>query len=273
MNAIDLIRAGELDAARKTLIGEVKASPADPRKRTLLFQVLSFLGKWDKARRHLDTIAVQDPKMEASVQIYRNLINAETEREKVTNLEQPPSFLPEPPAYFEEYYSGVKNLAEKNIEKAKQLFDQAEALRPTITGTLNDKAFEGLSDTDTFLSPFLEAIVHERYVWIPFDAIRELIIPSPKTLLDLLWTQASITTWEGLTMNCFLPVLYPGSSDHEDERIKLGRMTDWIPLGETFSKGVGQHLYHVGNDEMAILEIRNVQFKFDGPQDTGDTND
>ena len=125
-----------------------------------------------------------------------------------------------------------------------------------------NKSFEGFSDTDSFLTAFLEAFVHERYVWIPFEYIRELVIEPPKTLFDLIWISASITTWEGLSMNCFLPVLYPGSSSHDDERIKLGRMTDWESIGDPFCKGLGQHVYQVGEKEMAILEIQEAVFNF-----------
>ena len=65
-------------------------------------------------------------------------------------------------------------------------------------------------------------------------------------------------------MNCFLPVLYPDSSQHENERIKLGRMTDWIPLGGSFSKGIGQHVFEIGEEEIAILEIREALFDYKG---------
>jgi type VI secretion system protein ImpE len=61
-------------------------------------------------------------------------------------------------------------------------------------------------------------------------------------------------------MNCYLPVLYPNSFLHEDDRMKLGRMTDWISLGDRFTKGIGQHVFQVGEDDMGILEIREVLF-------------
>jgi type VI secretion system protein ImpE len=262
MNAIDLIREGRLLEARKLLVEEVKSSPSDAGRRTLLFQVLIFLGEWDKAGRHLETIAAQDPGRDVGVQIYKNLITAEEERIEVIRLKKLPSFLPETPSYFETYYAGLKKLVEKKQQEAKDHFDQTNAKRPILSGTVNGRSFTGFSDTDTFLSPFLEAIVHERYVWVPFESIRELAISPPKTLFDLIWAQARITTWEGLTMNCFLPVLYPDSSQHEDERIKLGRMTDWISLGGSFSKGVGQHVFQIGEEEMAILEIREALFDY-----------
>jgi hypothetical protein len=38
-------------------------------------------------------------------------------------------------------------------------------------------------------------------------------------------------------------------------------MTDWIPLTGPFFKGVGQHVFQIGEEEKAILEIREVLFK------------
>ena len=151
-------------------------------------------------------------------------------------------------------------MAEKKIEEAITLFNQIDNQQSEISGTLNGKDFTGFKDTDRYLAFSLEAIVHERYVWIPFDDIIELVISSPTTLFDLLWIKALVTTREGLTLNCYLPVLYPESFLHQDDRVKLGRMTDWIPLGGPFSKGMGQHVFEIGRDEMSILEIREARF-------------
>ncbi len=263
MNATDLIRAGRLTEARTLLIEHVKSSPGDTGNRTLLFQVLVFLGELDKAERHLEAIAAQDPGRDAGVRTYRDLISAEKERYEVIRLRKSPSFLPEPPEYFDAYYTGLQKLEEKDLQEAKAHFDLAEARRPAITGTVNGKRFSGFADLDTFLSPFLEIIVHERYVWVPFEFIRELVIPAPRTLFDLIWAQARITTWEGLTMNCFLPVLYPDSYQHADDRVKLGRMTDWVSLGGPFARGAGQHVFLAGDEDVAILEVREVLFDFD----------
>ena len=264
MNSKDLIAAGRLLEGRQQLIDEVKSSPGDLAKRTLLFQVLVFCGEWDKAERHLEAIAAQDSSRETAVQVYKNLIHAEKERMEVSKLKRRSSFLPETPPYLEMYYAAWEKVGEKKIEDAQKLFDQIDAQRPVISGTVNGKRFTGFKDTDTFLSLFLEAIVYERYVWVPFGSIRELSITPPQTLFDLLWITARITTWEGLTANCYLPVLYPDSFLHEDDRVKLGRMTDWTPLGGPFSKGMGQHVFQLGVEEMAILEIQNAIF--DAPE-------
>jgi type VI secretion system protein ImpE len=270
MNSKDLIRAGRLTEARKQLIEEVKSAPSDLSKRTLLFQVLSFCGEWDKAERQLDVIAAQDPKEETGVQVYRNLIHAEKERREVMNLNRRPSFITRTPPYLEMYFTAWQNLKDKKIDEATELYNKIGGQRPIISGTVNGKSFTGFKDTDAFLSFFLEAIVHERYIWISFESIRELSIAAPKTLFDLLWINTRIVTWEGLNIQCYLPVLYPDSSSHDDERIKLGRMTDWISLGGTYSKGMGQHVFQVGEEELAALEIHEVLFK---APDTGGKNE
>ncbi|MEW6381895.1 MAG: type VI secretion system accessory protein TagJ [bacterium] len=261
MDVKELIRLGRLSEARSQLIEKVKASPGDVSIRTLLFQVLALCGEWDKADRHLEAIAVQDSSVETGVQVYRNLVHAEKERIEVSKRSRLPSFLPKAPPYLELYFAAWDKLAAGNIEEARRLYEQLETISPLLSGTRDGRVFSGFRDMDTFLSLFLEVIVHEQYGWIPLESLRELSIAPPKTLFDLLWATARITTWEGLTLNCCLPVLYPGSFLHEDERVKLGRMTDWIPLGGPFYRGRGQHTFQVGEEDVAILEMREVIFE------------
>lgn len=258
MNAKDLIKAGQLSAARSELIEAVKSSPNDLNSRTLLFQVLAFSGEWQKARHHLEIIADQEASRGAGINTCLNLIEAETERLEVFSYKKQPSFLPAAPAYVELYESARQNLADRDLNEARSIMDQIKDQIPEISGTLNGKPFVGFSNTDTQLSFFLEAFVHEHYVWLPFEALRELSMPEPKTMLDLLWASARVTTRDGLTLNCYLPVLYPDSFRHEDDRLKMGRMTDWTDLGAGFNQGVGQHVLQVGDEDIGLLEIREA---------------
>ncbi|HPI91856.1 MAG TPA: type VI secretion system accessory protein TagJ [Deltaproteobacteria bacterium] len=266
MTAKDLMRAGRLSEARRLLIEEVKSAPTDAGKRTLLFQVLAWGGEWDKAERHLDLISTQDPGRTVGVHDYLDIVRAEKERLKVMALQQQPSFLPEPPAYFTLYMEYLASLQAGSHETAKELIGRIDGLRPQVSGTLNGKPFEGFSDSDARLVAFLEAFVHERYVWIPFESIRELVVYEPKTSFDLIWVTASVTTWAGLSMNCSLPVVYPGSFDHDDEQAKMGRITDWVALGGGFSRAVGQHVFQAGDEDISILDIREVTFRLEGGQ-------
>jgi type VI secretion system protein ImpE len=261
MDSKDLIKSGRLKAARTQLVEEVRSSPADLGSRTLLFQVLCFCGEWEKAERQLGAIAAQDVRRETGVQVYSNIVRAEKERDQVSKGLVRPSCLPHVPPYLEMHFAAWDKVREGKIEEAADYFSKIDEQRPVVSGTINGKSFQGFKDTDTFLTYFLEAIAHDRYVWIPLESVRELNIPTPSTMFDLLWTSARITSWEGLTMNCFLPVLYPESYSREDERIKLGRMTDWVPMGGPYARAVGQHVFEIGGDDVAILEIREALFK------------
>ncbi|NTV58743.1 MAG: hypothetical protein HGA74_15885 [Deltaproteobacteria bacterium] len=260
MNARDLIKAGRLHDARKQLTDEVKGSPGNLPSRVLLFQVLCFLGEWDRARRHLDVIVTQDSRSETGVQVYRNLIDAEEQRSKVMTFSLRPRCLPGSPPYLDAYLTACASLSERNLATAGELFAKLESERPILDGTADGRHFSGFRDTDAILSLFLEAIVIEGYVWIPVDTIRELSISPPKTLFDLLWIPTRIKTWQDIGISCFLPVLYPNSFSHEDDRVKLGRMTDWFPLGDSFLRGAGQHVFKMGDEERALLEMREVVF-------------
>jgi type VI secretion system protein ImpE len=260
MDTKELIRAGRIGDARRQLIEEVKTKPADTAKRVLLFQVLCLFGEWAKAERHLDLIMSQDRKSETGVQVYKNLLRAELMRSEVGKLGARPSFLPEAPPYTEMYFAALNHLKAGKFQEAADFFAAVDSHRPGISGTVNGKSFSGVNDTDAFLSCFLEAIVHDAYVWIPFESIRELVVSPPATLFDTIWVPARGTLWEGLSLNCYLPVLYPDSFLNDDDRIRLGRMTEWAHLGGPFHKGMGQHVFQFGEEDIAILEIRDAIF-------------
>jgi len=273
MEIKQLIQAGKLVEAREQLVAAVKVSPADMASRSLLFQVLCYNGEWEKADRHLQAIAAQDAKRGAGALGYRNIIQAEINRREVASDKHLASFISEPPDYFDLFVRMRKSLAAQNETETTNALKDLDSRRPQLSGTVNGDPFVGFCDTDTTLFPFLEVIAHERYLWVPFESIRELIVSAPESLLDLLWISASITTWEGLTMNCYLPVVYPNTFDHDDVRIKMGRMTDWQPLAGTYARGVGQHVFEVGGKDMAILELREVLFNFSGKEKNDDKND
>ena len=262
LSPVDLIKAGRLEDARRILTDEVKKKPADTASRTLLFQALALCGEYDKAFMHLDMISSLDTAKAVAVSAYKDIIRAQSEREKIYRLDKVPSFLTDAPLYFETYWDACIEILKGNLDGVSSLFGKAEEMRPGISGRVNGREFSGIWETDAILSFFIEAFVHDRYVWIPFESVRELVINEPKILPDTIWTPASITTWEGLTANCFLPVQYPASAESESEVIRLGRRTEWEDMGGGYAKGLGQHVYQLGEKDMGLLEIREIVFNF-----------
>lgn len=260
MDTKELIRAGKLQEARIRITEQVKASPSDTAKRTLLFQVLAFCGEWEKADRHLDILAEWNPQAETGVQVYRNLLAAEKKRSEVFQGNARPSFMTRMPDWYEKLFLAREKLAKGSAAEAKRLLRTVESQESRQSGKLDGVPFEGFRDTDDFLAHFLEVFIHDSYLWFPFGSLREIVISEPKSQLDLLWVPARIATREGLAVGCYLPVLYPDSCRSDDDRVRLGRMTDWRELEGGFFQGAGQHVFLVGKEEKALLEMREIRF-------------
>ena len=267
MDIKELIKNGQLGEARAALVNKVKNRPGDPASRTLLFQVLLFCGEWDKANRHLEILAELDSQLSLTVAQYQNLLTCERQREAVCTGRELPSYLPEPPAYFHPWSSACQALRQGDDDAAARLQEVAANL-PVVSGTINGEEFIGMRNADDTLAHALEIFAHDRYVWVPFEDIRELTVNAPQSLLDLMWIPASLTTWGGLSMNGFLPVLYPLSAQHSDDQVRLGRMTDWIALGAAGYRGVGQQLFLFGETDIPLLEIREMRGKAATPTPT-----
>ncbi len=261
MQAKEWIRQGKLQEARADIVKRIQSSPDDAAARTVYFQILAFLGEWDKAQTQLDILSTQDPQRHSGYKHYEDLVRSEKERERVLTGEAPPSYLPHRPSYADIHEEAMQALAEGAAERAGELLSQVQRLRPKLQGRCNGRDISGFRDTDSRLAPFLEAMVYGRYFWIPLESVRELTIPAPRTLLDTLWATANITTWEGLTLTCALPVLYPFSFRHENDLVKLGRRSEWKTLGEGLFEGIGQHVYETDTEEIALLEIRELSFE------------
>jgi len=260
MNSVDLIKAGRLGEARAQLVKEVRERPGDAGARTLLFQTLSCLGEWDKADGHLGAIAAQSAANDAASQVYRNIIKAEKERESVWTEGKRPAFFPEGPPYLEEYFDARARLAAGRREEALAILEGIAGVERARRGTINGTSFVGFQDADPLLFPFLEVFVHDRYVWIPFGAVETLTVPPPSGFLDLLWVPARIAARSGARIGGHLPVLYPSSYRHADDRVKMGRLTEWVAAEGGLERGAGQHVFLAGEKEMGLLEIREMVF-------------
>ena len=100
MNADDLFKAGRLQAAIDAQIADVKANPADHGKRLFLFELLSFAGEWDRAKRQIEAITCPDPDRITTVLKYKTLLLAEEHRTRVFRDGVMPEFLLPPPLWM-----------------------------------------------------------------------------------------------------------------------------------------------------------------------------
>jgi type VI secretion system protein ImpE len=158
------------------------------------------------------------------------------------------------------HLDAINRLRENQLAEAEALVKQSEDARPSPKGEIEGQPFTDFRDSDDLLGPFLEVIVHNNYIWFPFEQISRLTISPPKRLRDLLWIPGTLESHLGAVGDVFLPVLYVNSSAHSDDQVKLGRMTDWKAVREGLVLGVGQRMFLIDGTERPMLEVREVAF-------------
>jgi type VI secretion system protein ImpE len=266
MKAKEFLDAGQLSAAIDQLNQGVRSHPTDSHLRTFLFELLCFTGDYPRAERQLDVLAQQESTAEVGVQVYRNVLVAESARRRLFSEGLRPNFLFDPPPYVHLHLEAVNRLREGDSTEAGALLEQSDSSRPPLKGRLEGQPFLDFRDGDDLLAPFLEVIVHNTYIWLPFEQIKHLTISVPKRLRDLLWIPATVESHLGPVGEVFLPVLYAGSSEHADDQVKLGRMTDWQAVAEGLAQGVGQHLFFIDGQDRGMLEVREIEFAAESTQ-------
>lgn len=260
MKANEFLEANQLSAAVAELTQEVKHHPSDPRLRTFLFEVLCFSGEFARAERQLDVIGHQDEQTGIGVEVYRHLIKAESARQSVFSAHRRPTFLIEPPSYVSQQLDVIGHLQAGKAQEAKRLLEESRQGTPEFACRVNGQAYGAFRDSDDRTATVLEVFAQDAYLWIPFEHVVRMTMAPPKRLRDLLWTPASIEVIGRSPVDVFVPVLYIGSERQENDQIRLGRMTDWVELGEGLVGGIGQKVFLVGDEDKALLEIRELEF-------------
>jgi type VI secretion system protein ImpE len=263
MDAKELFDSGDLRGAIDQLTQTVRANPRESRSRIFLFELLCFAAEFDRAGRQLDAIAQmsENVQVEMGVQVYRNLLQAEIARRAFfSGKTLQPKFISEAPAYASLHLQAAAKLRENQAQDFENLLDESSDLREPLMGQIDGNPFNDLKDADDLLGPFLEVLFQTDYVWLPFEQIKQIEIQVPQTLRDLIWTPAKITLRNEISGDAFVPALYYGSAEHPDDRVKLGRMTDWKKIGEGTYLGVGQRMLLMDDTEQALLQIRKIKF-------------
>jgi type VI secretion system protein ImpE len=270
MSAVDALRTGDLNQALADLQSEVRAAPDDPRHRVFLFQLLSVLGRWDKALAQLDVIRSLDPGAIAMVRTYEAVLQCEVFRQGVFAGERTPPILGDPEPWIAEIVEALRLSAGGDRNAAQKLRLHAYDEAPTCGGSLSiaagqnadaaqsQAAFEWLADSDSRLGPMLEAIVNGKYYWVPIHRLKRVDIEAPEDLRDLVWLPAHFLLSNGGEVVALIPTRYAGSESHDDAQIQLGRRTEWLEPTEGVFEGLGQRILVTDADEYPILNVRQI---------------
>lgn len=234
MKAQELFKAGKLDEAVQALTAELRDNPTDVKRRTFLFELLCFAGEYDRAERQLEALGRENREAELGSVIYRSALHAERMRQAMFQKKEYPK--PEP---------GV-------------------SASSSVTGILNGKPFEKISDADPRIGANLELYVAGSYVWLPYALLQSVEMQPPKRLRDLFWAPIKVRTseaYKGRELGeVYTPVLSPSSWQNADNNVRLGRVTAWEEDDAGEQIPVGQKMMLVDGEEVPLLEVRRLEF-------------
>lgn len=259
-DADELLRAGDLNGARASLVDQVKRAPSDQGARLFLLQLQCLCGEWDKAQAQLRTLASLSPEAQMLAVTYNAAIDAERERAEAFAGRAPPALLVKSSSWAGDLAAALAADARGQAEDAEAKRSRAFETAPDTPGEIDGVAFDYLADGDARFGPALEAIVAGRWGLVPFDSLESVKSEGPRDLRDLVWLPAQLAFKTGQSVNALLPTRYPGSESAEDAALRLARRTEWAdaPWG---MRGVGQHEWTLsGGEDVGLLSLRTLTF-------------
>ena len=270
----ELLKAGRLDEALAALESQVRAEPANAKLRVFLFQLLSVLGDWKRALSQLNIAAELDAMNLLMAQVCRAALNCEALRSEIFAGKRSPLVFGEPPEWVGLLVQANQLIAQGKYKPSQKLRDRAFDLAPAVPGSVNGRPFEWIADADSRLGPILEAIIDGKYYWVPFTAVKQVIIEPPADLRDVVWIPATFVWVNGGQAAGLIPARYPGSENSEDYAVRLARKTDWLEHPAQVYIGLGQRILATDKDEFPILQIRSIDLANSQPvQEGGEITD
>ena len=263
MQVQDLLKEGDLTGALSAAMEAVRNDPAKAENRTLLFQLLSIMGDWDRALTQLNVAGELDSGALPMVQTYREALGCEALREQVFAGTRSPLIFGDPEQWIALALESVKLSGQGKHTEAASLREQAYELAPVTAGSVNGEPFEWLADADSRIGPFVEAIVNGKYYWIPMHRIASMTIESPEDLRDLVWVPAQFSWANGGEAIALVPVRYPNTHSAAADTLKLSRLTEWDQKSDDTYFGIGQRMFATDQADYSLLEIREIKFDVD----------
>ena len=259
MNAKEYYEAGQLREAIAAQNDEVKQHPNDVSRRGFLCELLCFAGDLERADLQLDAMGHQDPQSMIGIALFRQLVRAEQARQQFYTDGRVPEFLSEPAPALRLQLEASIRLREGQADEASRILSESEAQRPKLAGVCNGQPFDDLRDLDDRTASFFEVLTSNgKYYWVPMDSVQVMEFRAPTRPRDLLWRRVHMVVRGGPDGEVYLPTSYAGSHKDPDDRVRLGRVTDWRGGEGKPVQGIGQRTFLVGNDDRTILELTEI---------------
>ena len=262
MRAHEQYQAGDLRGALASATEEVRKHPTDTARRGFLCELLCAVGELERADRQLDALGQQEPEAVLGVSMFRQLIRAEQARQQFYTEGRLPEFLGDVTPVLQLHLQASIQLRTGQVQEASALLAQAETQRPHVSGSCGGRSFDDLRDLDDLTASFFEVLTSTgKYYWIPMERVESIEFRAPARPRDLLWRRAHMIVRGGPDGEVFLPAVYAGVNAETDDRLRLGRATEWHGGDGAPVRGVGQRTFLVGDEAVPILELSELSIQ------------
>lgn len=271
------VREGRLDDALAQLQDAVRNDPSSAELRIFLFQLLSLLGQWDRARNQLNVVAEMQSDTDPMAQTYDLAISCERLREEIFAGRRAPLVFGQPTEWVALLLQALELDGAGHKDEAQEIRLSALEKAPATSGRIKPRVAEGgdadasfpfewLSDGDTRIGPVIEAIMDGKFYWIPMDRVSHIGIDLPEDLRDFVWIPVGLTFANGGQKVALVPSRYPGSGSDEDPAIRMSRKTDWVDAGENLFEGRGQRMWMTDSGEYPLFDVREIELDVEAPE-------
>jgi type VI secretion system protein ImpE len=261
ISAGDYFRAGKLAEGLAAATAAVKKSPSDLGQRVLLAELLTFSGNLERADVILDAASQIDPSALTVVAEFRQLLRAEMARRQLYRDGRVPEFLGEPEPTEQASLAALVALRAGDPAEALAKAEEAETIRPRISGVMGKTSFDDFRDASDLHPGFIETLTSTgKYYWIPTSRIQTMMFHPPKRPRDLMWRRCSMAVTNGPDGDVYIPVTYFSEPDTTDDAHRLGRETSWSEDGNGPIQGYGQRTFLVGEEALGIMDLQTLEF-------------
>lgn len=260
--SLEFFQAGKLSDAVSAATNAVRNKPTDVQARSLLCELLCFCGEFERAEKQLDATLQTDPQTMVGVSLLKHLIRSEMCRREVYQQGRVPEFLTMPTDSQKKRLEALLSLRSGQPAEAARLLSAAAEMDVQLSGEVDGVPFSEFVDLDDLLGPTLEVYTATgKYYWIGFEQIVSLEFNPVEHLSDMLWRSAAIETIGDINGRIHVPALYEGSEKSPDERIRIGRATEWNRSDDAGpTQGTGQREFLVNDDALSIMQIQKISF-------------
>ncbi len=253
-----LLSENALDEALDAAKAHLKAKPSDQDARNLYIDLLVLAGDYERADNQCGLAVTFAPDATMGFALLRNELRGMAARNAWFETGAVPEF-PQGPSELDKLAVKV-GIAhrEGNGDEATAELQRLEELRGERAILLNGKRIDDFRDLDDSTPHALEVIMTGgAYLWIDFAKIAELTIEPIARPRDLAFRRAELSLIDGAVAPVLLPAIYHGTG--ADDRLRLGRETEWVEEPTGITTGRGQRSFLAGDDLASFHDTESLE--------------